>query len=363
MTEDKILTVDGPVEPDNFGVTLAHEHVFIDQVTSWFEPLEKPREQRLAEQPVTIENLGYVRNNPLKNKDNMRVDSVETAIDELTKYQYAGGDAVVDLTPKGIGADPEYVRRVSRATNLHFVHGTAFYTQATHPDRVRTASQDDLVSEFTNDVRNGFDETDIRAGIIGEIGLSGSIHEQEDKVLRAGARAALRTGASLNIHPPLFGPKTTTAGALEALDIIEEEGLPLERVVVSHTDQDHEGMQDLDDHEEIGDRGAYIEFDQWQWNGYLDSQDKAYPSDATRVDAILKLVGSGHLDRILLGHDVCTKMQLTKYGGKGYIYHHDVVLPWLESRGLSQDQIRTILVENPREVLTFEPPEKAGSVA
>ena len=358
MSKNKIVTTEGAVEPEEIGATLAHEHLFIDQVTSWFEPLEKPREQRRAEQPVTIKNLGYVRTNPLKNKDNMRLDSVETAIEEISKFHHAGGDTVVDLTPKGIGSDPEYVRRIGRAANVDIVHGTAFYTQATHPDRVETASHDDLVTEFVDDVRNGIDDTDVRAGMIGEIGLSGSIHEQEEKVLRASARAALRTGAPLNIHPPLFGPDQTPVGALRALDVLEEEGLPLDRVIVSHMDQDHAAMQDLDNHGRIADRGAYIEFDQWHaWTGYLDSQDKAYPSDPKRVDVAIELIDSGYLDQLLFGHDVCTKMQLTKYGGKGYVYLHDVVLPWLSARGVSRAQLERIMVKNPREALTFAAPE------
>jgi phosphotriesterase-related protein len=357
VIENRILTAEGPIEPAELGATLAHEHVFIDQVTSWFDPLDRPREQRLAEEPVTIGNLGYVRTNPLKNKDNMRLDSAATAIDELSKYQHAGGEAVVDLTPKGIGADPEHVRRVGRAADLDVIHGTAFYTRTTHPDRVETANREEITSEFVDDVHNGIASTDVRAGIIGEIGLSGSIYTQEEKVLRAGARAALQTGAPLNIHPPLFGPDPTPVGALRALDILEEEGLPLKRVVVSHMDQDHAAMQDLDDHREIADRGAYVEFDQWHaWTGYLDGKGKAYPSDATRVDAVVDLVESGYLDRVLFGHDVCTKMQLTTYGGKGYVYLHDVVLPWLRSRGLSQDQCRSIMIENPWAALAFAAP-------
>ena len=361
MNEDtgSIVTVDGRIAPEDLGVTLAHEHIFIDQVTSWFEPLTKPREQRLAEEPVTLENLSYVRTNPLQNKDNMMLDSTETALDELSAFARAGGGAVVDLTPTGIGADPEEVRRIGRGTGLDVVHGTAYYTYAAHPDYVADMSLEEIADTFVDEVRNGIAGTDVRAGMVGEVGLSGSIHEQEERVLRAGARAALRTGASLNIHPPLFGPQPTPEGALAGLDIVEEEGLPLNRVVMSHMDQDHAAMANLDDHRRIADRGAYLEFDQWHaWSGYLAQKDKAYPSDATRVDALVELIDDGYLEQLLIGHDVCTKMQLETYGGKGYVYYHDVIVPWLRSRGVTPGELDEIMIENPRRVLTFDAPDE-----
>lgn len=349
-----VVTVRGRIEPDELGATTAHEHVFIDMVAGWFERPSSPEERRLAREPVALENLGYIRRNPLKNKDNMRLESTEEAVDELAAYYRAGGDTVVDVTPKNVGADPDRVRRIARATGLQFVHGTAYYTRPSHTDHVDDATVDELEAEFVSDVRDGIGETDVRAGQIGEIGLSRTIHDQEEKVLRAGARAAERTGASLNVHPPLFGPAPSPEAALDALDIVESEGLDPDRVVVSHMDQDHAAMQDLTDHERIAERGAYLEFDEWDaWDMYMPEKDHAYPSDATRVDAVVGLVESGHGDRLLLGHDVCTKMQLTKYGGKGYAYIHDHVLPWLRARGLTDDDVEMLLRTNPKRVLTF----------
>ncbi|QPV62829.1 hypothetical protein I7X12_19235 [Halosimplex litoreum] len=349
-----VVTVTGRIDPDELGMVMTHEHVFLDMVTGWFTRPTKPEAQRLAREPVTLENLGYVRTNPLKNKDNMRLESTEEAIEELEQYYRAGGTTIVDVTPKSAGADPERVRRIARTTGIQFVHGTAYYTRPSHTDHVDDSTREELEAEFVDDVRSGIAETDVRAGQIGEIGLSGTIHPQEEKVLRAGATAARRTGASLNIHPPLFGPDPSPAAALEALDIVEAEGLPLERVVVSHMDQDHDAMQDLSTHERIADRGAYLEFDEWDaWDMYMADDDHAYPSDATRVDAVVELVDAGHADRLLFSHDVCTKMQLTKYGGKGYAYIPEQVLPWLRAEGVSETAIEAIVEENPKRVLSF----------
>lgn len=349
-----VVTVQGRIDPDELGMTMTHEHVFLDMVSGWFKEPTRPEEQRLAREPMTLENFGYVRRNPLKNKDNMRLESMSDAIDELEKYYRAGGDTVVDVTPKNVGADPRRIRRIARATGLQFIQGTAYYTRPSHSNHIDESTVDELEAEFVSDVRDGIAETDIRAGQIGEIGLSGTIHKQEEKVLRAGARAARHTGASLNIHPPLFGPNPSPRAALNALDIVESEGLPLNRVVVSHMDQDHEAMQELDDHERIAERGAFLEFDEWDaWDMYMHDEEHAYPSDATRVDAIVELIDDGYVDRLLFSHDVCTKMQLTKYGGKGYAYIHEHVLPWLQSRGIEDSDIKTILETNPKRILTF----------
>jgi len=348
-----VRTVEGPIPPDDLGSTTTHEHVFMDMATGWFEQPDTAEARRLAREPLSMELLGYVRRFPLRNRDNMRLESSEQAIEELQPFHRAGGDAVVDVTPKNVGADPEGVRRVARATGLTFVHGTAYYTRPAHPGHVDRSTVEELADEFVADAEEGIGDTDVPAGQIGEIGLSGTVHEQEKKVLRAGARAARRTGLSLNIHPPLFGPEPSPRAALGALDVVEEEGLAMDRVVVSHMDQDHRAMQDLADHRRIAERGAYLEFDEWDaWDMYMPEKDHAYPSDATRIDAVLDLLAAGYDDRLLFGHDVCTKMQLTRYGGKGYAYLPEHVLPWLRSRGVSADTVERITVENPRRVLT-----------
>ncbi len=351
-----IITVSGRSDPDELGTILPHEHVFLDGVSDSFELPNKPYEQRLARQDVSIELLGYLRRNPESNKDNLRLDSKEEAIEELSKFRQAGGQTVVDLTSKD-AADPARVREVSRATGLNFVHGTSYYSVAGHPERIERMEIEELATEFAADVQTGIENTDVRAGIIGEIGLSGEIHEQEEKVLRAGARAALRTGAPLNIHPPLFGLEPSPKAALAALDIVEDVGLPLNRVVVSHMDQDHHAMQDLSDHVAIAKRGAYVEFDEWGgWDMYFERHQHAYPSDATRVDAVMELVERGYESKLLFSQDVCTKRQLVNYGGFGYAHVLKNVLPWLRNRGLSQDVLDRIVSENPKRVLAFEPP-------
>lgn len=364
MTDDtgSVITVEGRVEPADLGVTLPHEHTFIDLIEAWFDQPDSAVDRRLARDPVTLSNLHRIRREPLNNRDNGRLESVEEAVDELQEFRNAGGGAIVDVTPKGTGEDPERVRNVARATGLHYVHGTAFYTQGAHPGRVAEADVEQLANEFVSDVRDGIGETDIRAGIIGELGVSNQIMPDEEKVLRAGARAALRTGAPVNIHPPGRRPAAhqgytypTSKWALNILDILQEEGLPSERVVLSHMDRTRFELESepLDYQRQIADRGAYLEYDLWGTDFFQEKYNNGWPSDPERVDAVLELVEDGYLEHLLFSHDICMKIQRTKYGGFGYRHLLENVPSMLEHHGMTRSEFETIVTENPQRMLQF----------
>jgi phosphotriesterase-related protein len=371
MTEDtgSVVTVEGSIEPDQLGVTLPHEHVFADWVADKFSEPDSAVERKLAQEPIELETLWYVQHNQSSHLDNLRLDSFEDACDELRKFRRAGGDSIIDVTPKNVGGDPERVKAVSQETGVQIVHGTAFYTRSSHPDRIDEMTREDVAEEFTRDIREGIDGTDVRAGIVGEIGvtdtaddegeLDNEFHEEELTVLRGAIDAALRTGASISIHPPYrrSAEWPTSRRCVELLDLIEDEGLPADRVVFCHRDQSKWLHQDLTYQKELADRGAYVEFDLF---GHTDAPlpqfGDAQPADTDRIQWIRDLVSEGYADRLLLSHDVYLKYSLTKYGGGGYSYLLDNVLPVLPAFDVAEEQIETIVEENPRRVLTFEEP-------
>jgi len=362
-----VVTVDGRIDPESVGVTTTHEHLFIDAVDAWFDPPDEPAARRIANEPISLENLWYVRRNPQGHADNLLMDSTEEAIAEVTEFLRAGGDTLVDVTPKDAGCDPARVRGIARETGLNIVHGTAYYTEASHPDRFEELSaselEETLEAEFVSDVRGGIGDTDVRAGIVGEIGLSDRIYPDEEAALRAGARAALRTGASLTVHPPgrtEYSQKDrthpTSRWALEVLDIVEAEGLPPGRVVLDHMDRTiHE---DLEYQYELAERGAFLEYDVWGLEMYLDAYGDAYPSDTWRVDAVTDLIDAGYASQLLFAQDVYTKAQRRAYGGNGYAHLLENVLPTLRDRGVDEETLDRITVENPRRLLTFDEPEE-----
>lgn len=356
-----IVTVTGRMDPEDLGRTLTHEHLFIDTVDALYTEPDTAIERRKAREPVSLENLPYIRRNAMQHRDNMRLDSMAEAINEVQSYVQAGGDAIVDVTPKNTGEDPESVRAVSLQTGVDIVHGTAHYVRPVHPARIDDLDVDVIADEFVSDVRDGIGDTDVRAGLVGEIGLSGRIHEAERKVTRAGARAALRTGASVSIHPPGRTEHSqrdrtfpTSRWCLEVLDILESEGLPPERVVMGHMDRTI--FEDLEYQIELADRGAYLEYDLWGMEATLDQYGDAYMSDPKRLSFVTDLIDRGYAEQLLFSQDVYTKIQRQTYGGFGYSHVLENIVPLLKKRGASRGEIDRILIDNPREMLTFVEP-------
>ena len=358
-----VVTVEGRLDPDELGITLTHEHLFVDW-TDRFELPDSPAEQRLATAPVSLETMWYVRTHPNNVEDNLTLESFEEAVEETSVFREAGGQTIVDASPKNVGADPVSVREVGRETGLQFVHGTGYYTRNSHPDRVDAATVAELADEFVSDVREGIGDTDVRAGLIGEIGLSGRIHDQEEKVLRAAARAAARTGAPMSVHPPGRTPYSqrdrtypSSRWGLDVLDIAEEEGLSSDRVILCHMDRSR-WYESLDYQREIADRGGYVEYDLYGQQSYFYREEfnDADPSDILRSERIAKLIEDGYASQLLISQDVYLKSHRRTYGGFGYVHILDHIQPQLSGLGVSDEQIRELLVENPKRLLTFVEP-------
>jgi phosphotriesterase-related protein len=369
MTSDSdtgsIVTVTGRIDPEDLGVALPHEHLFADW-SARFTPPDSATERRLAREPISLENLGFVHRNKGSHEDNLRLDSLEEAVEEVTTYRNAGGEAIVDVTPKNVGNDPVRSRAVSLETGVHVVQGTAYYNvrNSDLPDRLASASIEEIADEFVHDVREGIDDTGVRAGIVGEIGLSDRIHDVEEKVLRAGARAAARTGAALTIHPPgatAYAQRDRTYPAsrwgLDILDIVEEEGLAPDRVIIDHQDQTR-WYENLDYQKELAERGAYVEYDLFnaKHTHFKEAHDDAYPSDVERVERLMELIEAGHGSRLLVSQDVYLKIHRVAYGGFGYAHILKNVVPIFRALGAEESQIRQLMVDNPRRVLTFQEP-------
>src|SRR6185503_9885808 len=128
---------------------------------------------------------------------------------------------------------------------------------------------------------------------------------------------------------------------------LAEEGVALDRVVVGHLDV----RIDVEYAASVGARGACAEFDTFCVVAYLDSSLSEYPRDTERIAALIELVRRGYTERLLVAHDVCTKMQLTAYGGWGYAHLSRHIEPRLRKAGLTAEEIATIRIANPRRLL------------
>jgi phosphotriesterase-related protein len=357
-----IMTVLGPIDAGQAGVTLMHEHLLIDVSYKWQPPTEVTL-RALAEQPITLGNLGYLRRNIGAIKTNLRLEDVELAAAEAAAFKREGGGTIVDVSSVGIGRDPRALRAIAMQAGINVVTCTGYYLQRSHPPVVATASVEQLADEMVAEIQRGIGGSGIRPGIIGEIGLGepmyvpghtgDEMHPDEEKVLRAAGRAQVATGLPITLHIYNYRPNRL---AHLALDVLEQEGVKLERVVVGHLDN----RIDVEYAASIMQRGAYAEFDTFGIEASLDATLSEYPRDSDRIVALVELISRGYADQLLVSHDVCTKMQLVAYGGWGYSHLSRHIEPRLRKAGVSDDQLTTIRIRNPRRLLDVCSPAQEG---
>jgi predicted metal-dependent phosphotriesterase family hydrolase len=310
---DHVQTVLGPIKPAELGWVLPHEHTGI---ALWHIPTRWDYWELRRDEPVIVEELGA--------------------------FRAAGGGSLVDLTLDGVGREPEWLVAIARATGLYVVMGAGWYRGAHYPTEVLIdrRSVDALAEVIVRDATVGVGETGIRAGIIGEIGTDKTwLSAQEERVHRAAARAARRTGLAITTHA------VQSMVGLDQLDVFEAEGADLSRVVIGHADS----FPSLAYHLAIVERGATVEFD---FLGMSFTPLERH-GEGRIVDNLRELLSRGHVERILLSQDVCHDSQLKRYGGNGYTYLADTFLPRLRAAGVSDDEIHTITVDNPRRLLTI----------
>lgn len=328
------------------GMTLTHEHLLIDFTAVLTEPSEASQ-RGMMQEPVTLENLWWVRHNWTSSIDNLQLFDEQDAIEEVSDFYCAGGTTIVDVTSIGIGRDPRALLRISRATGLNVVMGSGFYIDATHSDWLRQASVDEIARKIIQDVDEGVDGTRIRAGIIGEIGCSWPWTDSERKVLEAAVIAQRETGAPLLIHPG-----RNEKAPLELLKAVDGWGGDLRRTVLAHVERTIYDRGVLD---EVAATGAYLNYDLFGHDEsyYPLAADSYMPADHERIEQIEHLVGDGRSSQILLAHDVCSKHRLKRYGGHGYDHIPARIVPRMRARGMHDEDVRMVLVDNPTRMLTF----------
>jgi phosphotriesterase-related protein len=308
-----VQTVLGPIEPASLGVTLPHEHT---QIALWHVPARWDYWQLTRDEPLILEELGA--------------------------FRAAGGSGLVDLTVAGVGRDPEWLAGISRASGLNVVMGCGWYRGAYYPPeaRIDRRTVDDLADELVGEATDGVGATGIRPGIIGEVGTDKPwVSALEERVHRAAARAARRTGLAITTHAVL------SPVGIDQLRIFEEEGVDPARVVIGHADS----YPVLEHHLAIVERGASVEFD---FLGMTFSALERH-GEPRVVKLLCELLARGHAERILLSQDVCNDAQLQRYGGHGYTYLATTFLPRLRDAGVSAAEIETMTTANPRRLLTI----------
>src|ERR1700735_518182 len=315
-----VQTAAGPVDSARLGTTLMHEHVFVLDT----EVLQNYPEEW--------------------GDDDQRIKDAAARMNELKSR---GVDSIVDLTVLGLGRYIPRIARIAAQTELNIIVATGIYTYCDLPHYFAFRGPGtvfggpELIADmFVHDIEEGIADTGIKAGILkcctDEPGLTPDV----ERVLRAIAHAHRQTGVPISTH--------THAGLRRGLDqqrIFRDEGVDLTRVVIGHSGD----TTDLDYLEELIRNGSYIGMDRFGVDVILDFE--------SRVNTVAAMCERGHADRMVLSHDaMCfwhwlpesvVRSALPKWN---YLHIHTDVLPALRRKGVGEEQLHMMLVENPRRI-------------
>jgi phosphotriesterase-related protein len=312
----------GPVEAAALGLTLMHEHVFV-------------RDLELEQNLVAV---GWDR-----------VAMVERAVTELTELHRSGVSTVVDLTVVGLGRDVSLMADVAARVPLNLVAATGIYAAEALPPYFELHGPGRLVDEpepltdlFVRDIEVGIGGTDIRAGLIKVRSVGPALSEVEERVMAAAAAAHARTGVAITTHSV---PRLRNGLAQQAF--LRARGVPAERIVIGHSGD----TADLDYLRAIMDAGSTIGLDRFGMEYVLD--------DESRIDTVVELVRLGYAERMVLSHDAAVFSHVTPPAWRArqaphwrmdHLLRH--IVPELRHRGVTEADIETMLVANPRRLLT-----------
>ncbi|NLT07438.1 MAG: phosphotriesterase [Solirubrobacterales bacterium] len=311
-----VESVTGPLELEELGVTLIHEHLCFRDEANAIQWPHLYDEQALH----------------------------DAAVVAATGALEVGVRTIVEPTAMFGGRDVRLLERVARETDLQLIACTGIYTYDFLPHYWVTRDADAMADAFVHDIESGIQRTPIKAGFLKCAADAPGVTENVEKVHRACARASLRTGVPIMAH-------TFPAGqtGLRQMEIFVEEGVDPAKVQLAHTGD----TDDLDHIEALLDTGAWIGMDRYGL--------EMYRPLASRNETVLALLQRGHADRMFLSADSCATIdwfpaeaeeQLLEHGAVDRDWStrlvHDKVLPALRDGGMTAEQEHTMLVENPR---------------
>ncbi|MCV7169298.1 phosphotriesterase-related protein [Mycobacterium manitobense] len=316
----QLNTARGALDTADLGVTLMHEHVFIMTTEIAVNYPEAWGDERTR---------------------------IARAIDRLDELKSRGVDTIVDLTVVGLGRYVPRIATIAAATELNIVVATGLYTYNDVPFRFHfqgpgtaLGGPEVMTEMFVRDITHGIADTGIKAAILkcatDEPGLTPGV----ERVLRAVAQAHRQTGVPISTHT-----HAATRRGLEQQRVFAEEGVDLSRVVIGHCGD----TTDLAYLEELMAAGAYLGMDRFGVDAYLSFED--------RVATVATLCARGHAGQLVLSHDASCYFDALPEAtlpvampNWHYLHIHNDVLPALRRQGVTEEQITTMLVDNPRRI-------------
>lgn len=334
IVEGSIQTVLGTVPARELGPILIHEHLLADLTPKGVFSSDAPRVE------ITLQNIWDIRYQWCGHYGNQIFDDPELMTAEMKILREVGGNCLVEQTTRGLKPDPKGLAKISRQSNVSIVAGTGFYTVEFAGNQLLTLNIKEIANLLYADLCQGIGDTDIRAGFIGEMGLSTPEHPNEIKALMAAARTQSETGVGMCIHPP-----RDPHAPLRIMALIAENGGQTTKTAIAHLDRT---FPTVEDYLALAQTGCYLELDFFGLeSGFYPFAPVDLPNDAGRLAIIRKLIDRGHLEQILVSQDICHLSRLRRYGGEGYGHIFRNVVPMMRARGFRQKEIDAILTKNP----------------
>ncbi|HLW52207.1 MAG TPA: phosphotriesterase-related protein [Candidatus Angelobacter sp.] len=322
----KVQTVRGAVESSQLGTTLMHEHVFVldTEILQNYPEEWGSEDQRVAD-----------------------------AIKRLNELKSRGVDTIVDLTVIGLGRYIPRIRQIAKQTKINIIVATGIYTYHEAPlyfhfrgPGTVLGGPELIVDMFVRDIQEGIADTGIKAGILKCATDEPGVTKDIERILRATAQAHRKTGVPISTHTHAL-----KRVGLDQQRIFKEEGVDLTRVVIGHSGD----TTDLSYLEELIGNGSYIGMDRFGIDSIL--------SFEHRVQTVVAMCQRGHANKMVLSHDAACfnhwlpERQLPAALPRwNYLHIHNDVIPALKQKGVTDQQLQTMLVDNPRKIF-----EKQGA--
>jgi phosphotriesterase-related protein len=325
----QVQTVTGPVDADRLGTTLIHEHL------------------RNSDEAVHIQWPSAVAVKEDPPYEVIAGGDFEIAVREAKAAVDLGIKTIGEPTAMFLGRDVEFMRRVSEETGLQVIPCTGIYTYDHLPQFFVNRDPDQIADLFVEDIEVGIQGTAIKAAFIKCAADEPGVNENIEKVHRAAARASVRTGAPIMAHSRPAG----NTGPRQ-IEIFFEEGVDPSKIQIAHTGD----TDDLDYIESLLERGVWIGLDRYGLEIFLPYEKRQQTARA--------LLDRGYADRIFLSADsVATTDWFPPTVIEGLIAAGaakewtirlvpEKVLPELRDWGMTEDQERTMMVDNPVRWLT-----------
>lgn len=366
----EIMTVLGPIAPNQLGFTSMHEHILADvgfyakEAEEAVPTIDKIFFPAKPDEPVKIENLSFLNHGFFSiSKDNTSLIDEELMNAEVKDFNLAGGSAILELSIPGIRGDVEGLRRISEKTGVHIVASTGLYAEESWPAKYLEMSVDDFSNYMKNEVEQGIEGTSVRAGHLKF--APNSLSSRSEKMVRAIARTSMDTGLAATLHQ---GLQMTKDDGRKMAKMLIEEGADPQRIVFAHMDKltfnypesfllnnylldPNSRRLDLEYAKELLDLGFTLSFDTFGHNWNLEPIGLLNQTDYERLAGLVALIKEGYSKQLVIGCDVFTKMLTRRYGGDGYSRILNFVVPALRNIGTPEVDIQNITVENPARLL------------